>query len=364
MRISKQFAVIGASMLFVVVIAEAGAGFLNRFSHLATVSSTVPFNGDVNPYGVAVVPVTTGALVQGNILVSNFNNSANLQGTGSTIVQITPGGNLSVFALLTGASLPGSCAAGIGLTTALVSLSSGWVIVGNLPTSDGMSDTAQAGCLIVINSNGQVVETISGPGINGPWDMTVAETGNSAILFVSNVLNGTLEAAGKVVNHGSVLRIELNTAGTIPAEVSRTVIASGFSERTDPAALVIGPTGLGLGSDGVLYVADTLQDRIAAIPNAVSRTDDAGDGITVAQGGALNQPLGLVIAPDGHLITVNGGNGHIVELTRSGTQMSARFVDLSHSKNGAGTLFGLAIAPDGRGVYFVDDGNNTLNLFH
>jgi hypothetical protein len=42
------------------------------------VSSAVPGNGDVNPYGVAIVPVTQGALVKGNMLVSNFNNSANL----------------------------------------------------------------------------------------------------------------------------------------------------------------------------------------------------------------------------------------------------------------------------------------------
>jgi hypothetical protein len=74
--------------------------------------------------------------------------------------------------------------------------------------------------------------------------------------------------------------------------------------------------------------------------------------------------LGLAIAPNGNIITVNGGDGHMVELTSSGTQLSARFVDVSHSKNGNGTLFGLAIAPGGDGVYYVDDGNNTLNLRH
>jgi len=31
------------------------------------------------------------------------------------------------------------------------------------------------------------------------------------------------------------------------------------------------------------------------------------------------------------------------------------------SIGGSGTLFGLAAAPNGDGVYFVDDGNNTLN---
>ena len=51
------------------------------------VVSTVPANGDVNPYGVAFVPngfPTGGPLEPGDVLVSNFNNSANLQGTGTT----------------------------------------------------------------------------------------------------------------------------------------------------------------------------------------------------------------------------------------------------------------------------------------
>ncbi len=364
MRLSIQLGLVVACPLWVAAIAGADSGFLGSFSHITAVTSTVPGNGDVNPYGVAIVPVTTGALVKGNILVSNFNNSSNLQGTGTTIVQISPSGGLSIFASLAVATLPGSCPGGIGLTTALVALSSGWVIVGSLPTSDGSAATAQAGCLIVLNSSGQAVETISGDNINGPWDMTALDMGNSALLFVSNVLNGTVMAGGSVVNHGSIVRIALNTAGKVPTEVSHTVIASSFGERTDPAALVIGPTGLGLGVGGVLFVADTLQSRIAAIPDALTRTNDAGDGTTVAQGGALKQPLGLAIAPNGNIITVNGGNGHMVEFTPGGIQLSARFVDVSHSKNGSGTLFGLAIAPNATGVYYVDDGNNTLNLLH
>lgn len=364
MRASIQLLLIIVAGLVLSVPVGADNPFLGGRSHITTVASTVPANGDVNPYGVAIVPVTTGALVKNSVLVSNFNNSSNLQGTGSTIVQVSPGGNVSVFASLSGASLAGPCPGGVGLTTALVVLSSGWVIVGSLPTTDGAAATAQAGCLIVLNSNGQPVETLSGNGINGPWDMTAVDMGSSAVLFISNVLNGTVAGGGAVVSQGSVLRIVLDTASSIPGELSRTVIASAFEERTDPAALVIGPTGLGLDAGGVLFVADTLQNRIAAIPNALNRTNDAGAGTTVAKGGALKQPLGLAIAPNGEIITVNGGNGHMVELTASGVQLSARFVDVSHSKNGNGTLFGLVIAPNAAGVYYVDDGNNTLNLLH
>jgi hypothetical protein len=329
---------------------------------VSTLTSTVPENGDINPYGVAVVPVTTGALVANNVLVSNFNNSANLQGTGTSIVQISPNGSLSQFAEINTASLPGNCPGGVGLTTALVALRSGFVIVGSLPTSDGTAATAQAGCLIILDSNGQAIGTLSGNGINGPWDMTALDNGTSAVLFVTNVLNGTVDANGAVVSHGSVLRIGLSIPmGGTPSAASFTTIASAFQERTDPAALVIGPTGLGLAADGTLFVADTLQSRIAAISSAVSRTGDAGAGMTVAQGRALKQPLGLAIAPNGNILTVNAADGLIVETTPSGRQVGARFVDVSHSRNGAGTLFGLAVAPDANSIYFVDDGNNTLN---
>jgi len=45
--------------------------------------STVPKNGDVNPYGVVFVPnnfnTSAGPLQHGDILVSNFNNAKNLQ---------------------------------------------------------------------------------------------------------------------------------------------------------------------------------------------------------------------------------------------------------------------------------------------
>jgi hypothetical protein len=338
---------------------------MSTLHHIDTLTSTVPFNGDVNPYGVAVVPMTTGALVANNILVSNFNNSGNLQGTGTTIVQVSPSGSLTLFSKITASSLSpfGGCPGGVGLTTALVALKSGFVIVGSLPTTDGTSATAQEGCLIALNSSGNPVAVFSGNGINGPWDMTALDMGNSgAILFVSNVLNGTVKAGGAVVSQGTILRIRLLISGGTPSVVVPfKPIATTFGERTDPAALVIGPTGLGLAADGTLFVADTLRSRIAAIPNAVMRADDAGDGNTVAQGPPLKQPLGLAIAPDGHIVTVNAGNGQMVETTPEGKQAAARNVDRSHSKNGAGTLFGLAIAFDGSAIYFVNDGNNTLD---
>jgi hypothetical protein len=344
---------------------SASSPYLNAFSHISVLSTTIPPHiGDLNPYGVAVVPRTVGSLTQGNVLVSNFNASSNLQGTGTTIMQIAPNGTFHRFAHITG-TLPGACPGGVGLTTALVVLRRGWVIVGSLPTTNGMAATAKAGCLLVLDSGGHVRETIAGGGINGPWDMTAQDNGHSAVLFVTNVLNGTVAAGGAVVNRGTVLRIALSvSSGTPPSVTGKTVVGSGFGERTDPAALVIGPTGVGLGADGTLYVADSLENRIAAIPNALARTSSAHTGDDVTANGALNDPLGLAIAPHGDILTVNGNDGNIVETTPAGAQVAVKTLDATGTPPGSGTLFGLAVVPRGRGVYFVDDGSNTLNLLH
>jgi hypothetical protein len=341
-----------------------GGSFLGGLSHVRTVASTVPVNGDVNPYGVAVVPRSIGRLVRHDVLVSNFNAMSNAQGTGTTIVQVSPSGQRRLFASITDAKLNGRCLGGVGLTTALVALRSGWVIVGSLPTSNGMSATAKSGCLIVVSPKGNVAETITGHGVNGPWDATAADFGSTADLFVSNVLNGTVAHMGHTVDRGTVVRLDLSLTGSVPAVMSTHIVASGLPERTDPAALVLGPTGLGLAKSGALYVADTVRSRIAAIPHALTRSKSAGGGRTVLTGGGLAQPLGVAIAPNGHVLTVNGGNGNMLEVTPAGHVAATKTLDTSGSPAGAGVLFGLAVTPGGTGVYFVDDATNTLRLLH
>ena len=358
-----------AAVAFAVAPAAQAGGpppsFIGQFHKIKTIASTVPHNGDVNPYGVAVVRHSEGNLVKGDVLVSNFNNKKNLQGTGTTIVQISPSGHRTVFAHITKSSLPGPCPGGVGLTTALDILPGGWVVVGSLPTKDGTAATAKAGCLIVVNQWGQPAETLSGHGINGPWDMTAASYGSFAALFVTNVLKGTVAASPNVVDNGTVLRLVLNLRGSNPPLLVRhTVIGSGFSQRTDPAALVIGPTGVALNSHGTLYVADALANRITKIPNAVFRHHSAGTGFVVTSNGKLSTPLGLILAPNGDVLTVNGGNGLLVETTPGGSQVAHRLLDKSGKPAGAGALFGLAVTPSHDGIYYVDDAANTLRLLH
>jgi hypothetical protein len=340
--------------------------FIGSFTKVSTVGSTVPANGDLNPYGIVNVPTSAGKLVAGDILISNFNNggsppTGNLQGTGSTIVQLTPSGHLSQFAQIKPSDLPGGCPGGVGLTTALAILPEGFVVVGSLPTTNGMAATAQAGCLIVLDSSGHVVQTISEAPINGPWDMTSVSQGDNATLFVTNVLNGTVASGETPIPEGTVVRIRVHVhGGHAPKFGTPTVIATGFPERTDPAALVVGPTGVALGEDGTLYVADTQGNRIAAVPDALGRgTPAGGGGTTVAVGGYLNNPLGMTLAPNGDVLTANANDGNIVETTPGGAEFQP--VDTGA---GGGGLFGLVVAPSFKGVYFVNDAENTLGLLH
>lgn len=371
-RLASEYKLAGGALAAMVVaaslVASAATAAVSKpkgFHTITRIASMVPkkgpAKGDQNPYGVAVVKRSVGNLVKGDVLVSNFNNAMNQQGTGSSIMEVSPSGHAHVFAVVP----PPTKTKAVGLTTALVELPSGFVIVGSLPAPGGMSANMTAGALSVLNSKGKVVKTLVGGPINGPWDMTAVTHKNTATLFVTNVLNGTVKAKGKTVHNGTVVRIGMKVGSSSVTMTSEKVIAGGFGEHTDPAALVVGPTGVGLGRNGTLYVADSVANRIAAIPSAMTRTTKLGHGgMTVSKGHFLNDPLGLAIAPNGNIISMNGGNGKAVETTRSGAQMARTLV-----KNGAGDLFGLAFAPKAAGIYFVNDAGsgpaaNSLELLH
>ena len=129
-------------------------GFLDDVRRHSLATSTVPANGDQNPYAVVVAPVSAGRIQAGDVLIDNFNDRNNLQGLGSTIVIWRPATKqLSLFAAIP-RNLP-QCPGGVGLTTAMTMLKSGWVIVGSLPSQDGTTKTKGQGCLIVLDAQRQ-----------------------------------------------------------------------------------------------------------------------------------------------------------------------------------------------------------------
>jgi hypothetical protein len=294
-------------------------------------------------------------LQPGDILVSNFNDAqnaqmtGNAQGTGTTIVRITPDGQQHDFF---------DGAAGLGLTTALGVLKSGFVIVGNVPAPGG---TAQQGSLLFLDNNGHMVGQLSDSALlNGPWDLTINDQGNHAQVFVSNVLSGTVTRINLVIPKGGMPKVE-----------SETQIASAYATRTDPNALVVGPTGLAFDPErDVLYVASTGDNEIFAVPNALESGRDHGKGKLIVKDDVhLHGPLGLAIAPNGDLIAANGdaqnpdpnNTNFLVEYTPKG-----KFVgEFQLDPGGPGGAFGIALSTANGELRFaaVDDNTNSLHVW-
>lgn len=350
----------------------APAGFLETVHRHVTLASTVTDNGDLNPYAIVVAPVSAGTIVKDDVLVDNFNNLSNLQGTGTTIIDYRPSTKQTTLFAKLPQKLP-QCPGGVGLTTAMTMLKSGWIIVGSTPSTDGTTATKGDGCLLVLDSNGQFVTAWSGPNINGPWgNMAVVDSGDTATLFVSMAGFGlqspdVIDPATKFprrIKKATVLRLQLQIpAGKPPVLLSQTVVGDGFSQRADRDNFLLGPTGLALGPDHTLYVTDGLDNSISAIADALTRTTSAGIGRIVTQGGLLNWPLAMVYTPAGHLLACNGKDGQLVEIdTVTGKQIYSQWIDSDQAQSppGNGDLFGIAMTPDGSGFYYVEDDMNTL----
>ncbi len=343
-----------ATGLAATAITQADEAFLPTL----VTTSTIPASGEVNPYGVCFVPdgfPAGGAVAAGDVLVSNFNGASNLQGTGTTIVSFTPAGAIappgSATVFFTSA-LP-------GLSTALGALRRGYVLVGNVPTTDGCFATIGAGALQVLDRFGTPVATwTDATYLDGPWDLAIDDWGATAHVFVSNVLNGT------------VSRLDLAVGGTGVTVTRRTTVAIGFTVAPNAAAVVLGPTGLVYDRDAdVLYVASTADNAVYRVAHARTRAAADAHPVRVFSDPHLRGPLALRAAPNGHLLVANGDavNGdplhpsELVEFTKAG--VFVREYDVDPSQGGA-FGFDTRLAP-GAPFNFavVDDVTNSLSVY-
>jgi hypothetical protein len=308
-------------------------------------ASTTSTAGDLNPYGVAFVPFgfpNGGTVTPGNILVSNYNNSQNMQGLGGSIVSITPTGQTTTIFQ----------GAGLGLTGALGILRSGYILVGSVPTTDGTQNTVTSGGLLILDKNGSLVNTLNLPG--GPWGLAVLDFGYQAKVFISNVLTGT------------VIRLDM-TGATV---TNTTQIASGYMHRLDPAAIVVGPAGLTFDVEmDTLFVVSTGDEAVYAVSNAATTTTDNGVGNLIYSDNVhLHGPLDIVMTQNRHLIVANADAANVdpnqpselVEFTMQGQFLRQLSVD--HNNGGA---FGLALVSQRSGnlLAAVDDNAATLTIW-
>jgi hypothetical protein len=356
--------ILSAAAIALVSIAAARAADDERpFLPRVVTSSTIPGNGDLNPYGVAFVPEgfpAGGAVAPGDVLVANFNNSGNQQGTGTTIIKLTPDGTVapSVPAGQNGNAVTFFQSNLAGLSTALGTLRRGFVVVGNVPTTDGTIGTIGQGALQIVDRNGNLVETLTDATfLDSPWDLTIDDDGNRAQIFVANVLSGT------------VTRLDVAVSSSTVTVLHKTLIAMGYKHEPNGAALVVGPTGLAYNeATDVLYVASTDDNAVYAVPHAGKANSPVVKGALVFADPHLRGPLALVFAPNGHLLAANGDavNGdpthpsEIVEFTKAG-----QFVREFNVDAGQGGAFGLATVLSVDGAFnfaAVDDNTNAISV--
>jgi len=311
--------------------------------------STVPGNGDTNPYGLALVPTTFpsyGTIKPGQILVSNFNNTST-QGLGTTIVSINPGTGA------TGQFFQGKSA--IGFTNALTVAQAGFVFAGSLPTDNG---TPEPGPLLVLNDKGSVLAQLgSSDYVDGPWGMALNDQGMTAQLFVSNIFNNS------GAFDGTIARIDVSFSGNTVNVIDAVTIASGYASHADSAGVVVGPAGLAYNAArDILYVAAEGDDAIYALSGAGHATGSLGKGeLVYSDQNILHGPLGLIIAPDGNLVTANADpatfppgtdTSEIIEITPTGSLVREFSIDPN-----PGSAFAILTANKGAtGLFaYVDD---------
>lgn len=332
-----------------------------------SVGSVVAPNGDANPYGMAVVPLTSGKLVAGDLLVVDFNNKAGTAGGGTSILEVNPAtGAKTTFA----SGLPVSGPVGIAINPV-----NDGVWVGDFGSGDGSSSN-----VLLISPAGSVLATFDStttshpvssgqqPTFNGVWGQGVSQMAGQVSFYYGTTGSGTTGTGG-----GEVWRIDPHPTGTAngqPVNSTYVEVATGLGDNATQggkalpvtAANAAGPQGFAYdAATGVLYVSDDANNTIYALPGAATATGPVTPRV-VLQGGALNVPENIVLDPaTGQLLVANAGNNTLIAVNpQTGAVTGSRVLDTGAS----GALFGLAAVKTSgprSAIFYDNDNTNTLN---
>ncbi len=166
------------------------------------------------------------------------------------------------------------------------------------------------------------------------------------------VQNGTLSASATI----TVL-----PAGTVTVNTLAGAHEPSFADATGPRARFNGPSGVAVGADGTVYIADRFNHRIRTLDRLGHAATLAGGakGFADAAGSAaqFDEPLAIARAPVGELFVVDSGNFVVRRSTAGGsvTTLNGKTTVLTAPEPYAAFFspLGLAIGPDGR-VFVAD----------
>ena len=302
-----------------------------------TVASLIAPNGDRDPFGIAVVPLTSGDLTAGNLLVAEFSDVNGTAGAGTTILQVNPAtGTTSVFFQ----GVPVAGPVGIAIN----------------PAND-----------LLITPTGQLqatftdATTMNTASFVGVWGQGVSSANGTISFYYGNAGNATTGTGG-----GDVWRLTPHPTGPVngqPVNSTYAQIATGQGQTPagGNAATAAGPQGFAFAANGTLYETNDADNALYAIPGAATATGPVRVR-TVYRGHALQSPENVVIDPaNGNLLVANANDNRLVEITPGGKVVAS--VDLARHQ-AAGALFGLAIGTNAAGQLVLYYGNSDTNTLH
>ena len=320
-----------------------------------TVASVIAPNGDRDPFGIAIVPLTMGKLTAGNLLVAEFGNKNGTAGAGTTILQVNPAtGKTSVF------FHGGPVAGPVGVA---INPANDGVWVGDY----GAAANGTAANDLLIAPNGKVkavytdVTTHGAASFVGVWGQGVSASAGKISFYYGEAGNASTGTGG-----GDVVRLTPHPKGPVngqPVNATYAQIATGQGQ-TPPggnAATAAGPQGYAFAADGILYETNDADNTLYAIPHAATAQSPVATRI-VYRGHALQSPENVVIDPrNGDLLVVNANDNRLVVITPGGKLVASR--DLAANQP-AGALFGLAIGTNAAGdlvLYYTNSNTSTLH---
>jgi hypothetical protein len=319
------------------------------------VASLIAPNGDRDPFGMAVIPLTSGNLTAGNLLVAEFSDKNGTAGAGTTILQVNPAtGQTSAF--FQGAPVAGP----VGI--AINPVNDG-VWIGDF----GSAADGTAANDLLIAPTGKLVATFTDTttlgkaSFVGVWGQGVSAANGTISFYYGNAGNATTGTGG-----GDVWRLTPHPTGPANGQpVNSTYVQIAKGQGQTPAggnaATAAGPQGLAFAANGTMYETNDADNSLYAIPGAATATGPVHARI-VYRGNPLQSPENVVIDPaNGNLLVASANNNRLVEITPCGRVVAS--VDLARHQ-AAGALFGLAIGTNAAGKLVLYYGNSNTNTLH
>ncbi len=326
---------------------DNGVSFLKNLDDITTIGSTVdPTNGDQNPYGLDVAKRTAGLIRAGDLVICNFNDRVNVQGTGTSIVVLHPHAGATPTHIRANEELLGCTALAVGATDAI------WA------AAFGENDDP------IVSPGGALITPLDNPAWHHPFGEIFASGSDDhpPAFYVSNA------------GDGSIVRVAIEQSGFVFE-----TIAHGFAVNGGAPGSILGPSGLQYDAKhDRLYIIDGADNTVTAFRH-VSTVPANGIVVhgrtftgpfahrarSIYAGAPLNGPISSALLPHGHLVLGNtldpNGKNLMVEISSRGELLDVKNVDTGV----AGALFGMVATGDELSeihLYFNDDNDNALKV--